>query len=122
MRMPSSCPCLSHAFWPNSALARRQDAVGIERILDGLMQAAQCVIVEGVGVGNVIHESRMRAVLAPSMLGTYFDDAAEGGAHLPVLFDIVFDREDEQKEERPGIVSARGNDADIGHAHFAQRP
>ena len=62
---------------PNAILARRQDALGIERILDRLIQLHLRIIVKVVRVGDLVHEREVRAVLAPALVRSVGDEGLD---------------------------------------------
>src|SRR5688572_21148316 len=62
---------------PDAALARREDAVRIERILDLLVQAPRGVVVPVVGRGHEVHEGDVGAVLAVALLARVLDQRTE---------------------------------------------
>src|ERR1700728_2554183 len=87
-----SCPSrsrdslsLPHRFRPYAALARGQDAVGIERVFDVFVQAPQPVVVGRIRVRDIAHERGVRAVFAPAMLGRRCHQAAEDFAVAAVF-------------------------------------
>jgi hypothetical protein len=58
---------------PDSVLARRQHALWIQCVFDLLIQFHQRITVEIVGVGNLVHQREMGAVLSPAFFGSIFD-------------------------------------------------
>src|SRR6516162_5064986 len=70
----SPCSCLAQMRRPNAIAAGRQYAVRIAGVLDRLVQLAQRVVVERVRGRAIVHECRMRAVLAPAVLRGDLDE------------------------------------------------
>src|SRR5579862_4894046 len=95
----SSCPCLSHMFWPNAAFSGRKNPVGIHGVFHGFVKTQQRVIVERVRLRHRFHESGMGAVLSPAVFGRHLDDLLEVLAILAVLLDIVLDRKTEKDQK-----------------------
>ena len=61
------------ALRPNTILAWRQNPLRIQRVLDRLIQLHLRIVVEIVCVGNLVHQSQVRAVLAPTLFGRIVD-------------------------------------------------
>jgi len=62
---------------PNGIAARRYDAVGVNRVLERLMEFAQSVIVERIGVRNSLIKGRGCSIFAPSMFSGGLHDCFE---------------------------------------------
>ena len=76
---------VAHRPRPDPLLAGREDAVGIQRVLDRLGEAPVGVVVEAVLVGGEVHEVQVRAVLAVALLGRLAHEPpghVVGGARL----------------------------------------
>jgi hypothetical protein len=61
------------ALRPNTILARRQNPLRIQCVLDRLIQFHLRIVVEIVRVGNLVHQGQMRAVLAPALFRRIID-------------------------------------------------
>lgn len=62
---------------PNSILPWRQDPLWIERVLDLHIKFHLRVVVEVVSFRNLVHECKMRSILAPSVFGTVIDEGSD---------------------------------------------
>ena len=60
---------------PDAVAAGGKDAVGIEGVLYGFLEAEEGVVCVGVGVDDVVHEGDVRAVETPAVLGGDLDHA-----------------------------------------------
>lgn len=65
---------------PHTTLSWSQNTLGVERVLDRLVELHQCVVVEVVRHGNLIHETYMGSEFSPSIVGTVLNH----GAHQPL--------------------------------------
>ena len=72
-------------LWPDAGPAGGENAVRIDRVLDGFVDAKQRVIVEGVGRHYRVLERRRRSVFPPTVLGRDLDEAFEEVARAFVL-------------------------------------
>src|SRR5215213_3843991 len=72
---------------PDALLARREDPVGIQRVLDGLVEPPLGVVAEGVLLRREVHEVQVRAVLAVALLRRGQDGPPAGGVRLLGLLD-----------------------------------
>src|SRR5581483_4091882 len=68
-RPPVSCPLPPHIGGPDAIPAGRDDAVGIDAVLDLLMEAQQRVAVERILTHQPILERGAGAVTAPAVFG-----------------------------------------------------
>ena len=82
---------------PNAILAWRQNALGIQRVLDRLVQLHLRIVVEAVRVGDLVHECEVRAVLAPALVRGVGDEGPDKavGAALRVRVRAVEDEADD---------------------------
>src|SRR3989304_8512883 len=62
---------------PDAVAAGRENAVRIDGVLQGLVQASQRMIVVGIDCRAIVHERRMRTILAPAMLRRNLDEPPE---------------------------------------------
>ena len=79
---------------PDPLLARREDAVRVQRVLDRLGEAPVGVVVEAVLVGGEVHEVQVRAVLAVALLGRLAHEPLRdvvGGARLRLVLGVEDD-------------------------------
>src|SRR6476660_6293359 len=86
---------------PYSVASWRQNALRIERVLDGFVEAKQGVVVVRIDAHRLILEEHRRSVLAPAVVRADPDQLAKGADDRLVLFGILADREAEDEEERP---------------------
>src|SRR5664279_3100088 len=84
---------------PNTIAPSRQNSVWIDCILQCFVEAPQCMVVERIGLHDVVVEGRRRAVLAPSMLGSDLDQFPEYCANLLIHLDIACDRQSDDVQE-----------------------
>jgi hypothetical protein len=62
---------------PNTRLTRRDNAIWINRILDVFIEPPENVVVKGVRIHDLIHGSKMSAILAPAFLCAVVDQGLE---------------------------------------------
>src|SRR6202034_609641 len=88
---------------PDVVASGRENAVGIDRILQRGMETLQGAVVEGVHVHDRLLEHRGRAVLAPAMLSADFDQFLEPFAIALIGLRILGhgSREDEDEGSLP---------------------
>src|SRR5580658_8856116 len=91
---------LPQVLGPYPIAARGENAVGIHRVLDGLAQPAQRMIIERVSVGNQVLECSGCPVLGPAALGCQLHPALERGTDLGVSDLVAADREHDQADQR----------------------
>ena len=60
---------------PDAVAAGGEDAVGIEGVLHGFLEAEERVVGVGVGIDDFVHEGDVRAVETPAVLGGDLDHA-----------------------------------------------
>lgn len=63
-------------FGPHATLTRCQNPIRIERVLDILVQPQQCMVIEIIGLCDLIHQSNMSAEFTPPVLGKLFYQGA----------------------------------------------
>ena len=101
---------VAHPLRPDPLLAGREDAVGIQRILDRLGEATVGVVVERVLVGGEVHEVQVRAVLAVALLGRLRHEPpghVVGGAGLRLVLRVEDDHRDVDEAARVnGMIPA----------------
>src|SRR4051812_16251349 len=79
---------LPEATRPDSLLAWRKNAIGIERVFHQLIQLQHCAVVPAIGLRNLIHERDVRAVFAVACRSGLVDQNPEQLARLAGLFRI----------------------------------
>jgi hypothetical protein len=57
-------------FWPHARLAWCNDAIRVDRSLDFFVEPPEHAIVERVCIDDLIHGSKMRAILSPALFCT----------------------------------------------------
>jgi len=85
---------------PNAVPAGGKNPVGIDSVLERLVESQERMIVERIGVHHRSLVSRRRAVLAPAVLGRDSNQPLERRPVLFVRLRIVRDRKAIQKDER----------------------
>src|SRR5690606_33572326 len=91
-QLPRSRSCVrsfAEPAWPYAPAPWGYDAVRIDGVLQLLMEAPKGVVVEAVGVGNVVLIDRRRAVIAPAMFGRDRHDLLHRAMHSRVLLRIA---------------------------------
>lgn len=62
---------------PNSILSRCKNSFGVQGVLDLFVELHLGVVVEVIRVGNLVHDSQMCSIFAPSVLGTVINECAD---------------------------------------------
>src|SRR4030095_3051028 len=92
---------LAQVLRPDAIAAGRENAVGIDRILQPLMEAAQGVVVERVRIHDHVLVRGSSAVFPEPVLGRDLHELLKSLAGLLVRLDVVSDRKAEEEQERP---------------------
>src|SRR5690606_27886320 len=96
--------------------ARRDDPIGVQRILDALVHPPQDVVVEAIAVHYRILESRRTAILAPTVLGADADDLVDVLAQRFVAVLVLVHRHRSEQHERARPAGHRRTDHEQGYA------
>lgn len=62
---------------PYSILSRCKNSLGVQGVLDLFVELHLGVIVEIVGVGNLVHHGQMCSIFAPSVFSTVINECAD---------------------------------------------
>ena len=81
---------LAVAFGPNARLSRCNDPIRIHCILEDLVEFEETAVVPVVCSHDLIHDSQMSSILAPSVGGTVFNKRPDQPLNLFLLRGIFF--------------------------------
>lgn len=74
---------------PNAILSRRKDSLGINGILDGLVETHQRIVVPVIRTCNLVHEGQMGSIFTPAIRCAILDEGPNEPMGL-LLLDRVF--------------------------------
>src|SRR5690606_36177025 len=104
--LPLLLPAASQVAGPDAVAPGRNDSVGIDRVLDPLVDPAEDVIVETVGRNDLVHEGRWTAVFTPTVLRQDFDQLVDLGPQRYIAR-ILIDRHRDEHHQRAAPAGDR---------------